>query len=51
MGEDRREEMAECEPMNLKVHSGGIMDIIWAYSAGRCLRGRFSTRKATFFGS
>jgi hypothetical protein len=39
------------EPINLKVYLGGIMLIICAKSARRCLRGYVSTRKATFIGS
>jgi len=39
------------EPMNLKVHSGGIMVVMWAKRAGRCGRGRVSTRKATLVAS
>lgn len=39
------------EPMNLKVHSGGIMVVMWAKRAGRWGRGRVSTRKATLVAS
>lgn len=36
------------EPMNMKRHSGGTTDIMWAYRTGRWGSGRVSTRKASF---
>lgn len=39
------------DPMNLKVHSGGITEVMCAKRAGRWGRGRVSTRKATLVGS
>ena len=39
------------EPMNLKVHSGGMMLVICEKRKGRCGRGRVSTRKASLVGS
>ena len=46
-GEDCMKAIAVGDPMNLKVHSGGIRFVICAKSAGRCWRGRVSTRKAS----
>ena len=39
------------DPMNLKVHSGGMTPAMCVKSAGRWERGRVSTRKASFVGS
>jgi hypothetical protein len=39
------------EPINLKVHSGGMTPAMCVKSAGRWGRGRVSTRKASFVGS
>jgi hypothetical protein len=39
------------DPITLKTHSGGMMFVMCANSAGRCGRGRVSTRKATLVGS
>lgn len=46
-GEDCMKAITVGDPMNLKVHSGGIRFVICAKSAGRCGRGRVSTRKAS----
>lgn len=47
IGEDLMKAIEVGDPMNLKVHSGGMRLVICAKSAGRCGRGRVSTRKAT----
>ena len=39
------------EPMNLKVHSGGVTLAMCVQSTGRWGRGRVSTRKESFVGS
>jgi hypothetical protein len=39
------------DPMNLKVHSGGMTPAMCVKSAGRWERGRVSTTKASFVGS
>ena len=39
------------EPINLKVHSGGITLVMCEKSAGRCGSGLVSARKASFVGS
>jgi hypothetical protein len=43
--------MEASEPMNLNVHSGGIMLVMWEKRKGRCGSGRVSTRKASLLGS
>ncbi len=48
---ERRKEMASGEPMNLNVHSGGMMEVMCSRRAGRWGSGRVSTRNATFVGS
>lgn len=50
-GEERMWEIEAGEPMNLKVHSGGVRAAMCVKRAGRCGRGRVSTRKASFLGS
>jgi hypothetical protein len=51
VGEERMCEIAVGEPMNLKFHSGGIMETMCENSAGRWGRGLVSTTKASFLGS
>lgn len=50
-GEDRIKEKRSGVPITLKIHSGGMMVVMWAKRAGRWGRGRVSTRKATLVGS
>jgi hypothetical protein len=50
-GEERKKVVAVGEPMNLKVHSGGMMAVMWAKRAGRWGRGRVSAMNATFLAS
>ena len=50
-GEERMWEMERSEPINLNVHSEGIMLDMWEKRKGRWGRGRVSTRKASLVGS
>lgn len=49
--EERMCVMDTSEPMNLNVHSDGMMAAMWEKRKGRCGRGRVSTRKASLLGS